>query len=108
MRWSRGYIITARAAVAGAALAGYMLALALASSPHLHDLFHHDAEQRQHVCLATTLHAGHGDPVAAVVIAAKPAATPQADVAPRDAEIAGSFYLRCRLLKHGPPDLLLS
>jgi len=99
----RRYGARVRAALFGAALAGYVLAVGLASSPQLHDLFHHDAEQRQHVCLATTLHTGQAAPTAVVVLAVEPAAAPATKVAPTDVESAESFFLRCRLLEHGPP-----
>ncbi|MBI5505045.1 MAG: hypothetical protein HY899_09590 [Deltaproteobacteria bacterium] len=108
MRWGHGYVTTARAALLGAVLAGYVLGLALASSPQLHDFFHHDAEQSQHVCLATTLHAGQSEPVLGVVDAVEPVATPIAKFPPCEAGNTGSFFLRCRLLRHGPPDLLPS
>lgn len=108
MRLYPGYMATVRTALVGAVLAGYLLALALASSPELHDAFHHDASQSNHACLATILHAGQSEPVVVVVMAAEPAAAPIAKVLLGDEEIAESCILRCRLQQRGPPILLLS
>lgn len=107
MRWRSRHLAASRAVLIGVVLAGYMLASALAGSPQLHDFLHHDADQSQHVCLATTLHAGAFEPIVAV-IAAERAVTPVAKIEAPDLEAVPSFFLRCRLLRHGPPEPLLS
>ena len=44
-----------RLALVGAVLAGFVLALALAASPELHERLHHAAGHEEHQCLATLI-----------------------------------------------------
>jgi len=103
-----GFLSRARTALVGAVIAGYVLALALATSPQLHDLCHHDARQREHVCLATILHSGGSEPVAVAVVAVAALPALIAKVPLPSVQDTESFFLRCRLLRHGPPAFLLS
>lgn len=93
----------ARLALAGAVLAGLLLAVALAASPELHERLHHDGDEQEHVCLATTLQAGgFGDVLVALMVVA-----PMAEIIATEplhaAEKAESFFLSCRVLEHAPP-----
>ena len=97
-----------RLAMAGALVAGLLLALALTASPQLHELLHHGGGASEHVCLVTTLQAGGFEGVLVVVMAVGPMAE-VVTVAPRRAvEKAASFFLSCRVLEHAPPHGLLS
>jgi hypothetical protein len=103
-----GYLATARFALVGAVAAGVLLALALATSPELHQLVHPDGGQPAHSCLATTLQAGAYEAVIVVVVAIQLAAASVTRVPLRDVGKVESFFLSCRLLGHGPPRVLLS
>jgi hypothetical protein len=92
----------------GAVLAGFLLALGLAASPGLHEFIHHDGGRAHHECLATTLQANGCDDALLVVMVVLPLAQPDADAPPREAELAKSFFLSCRVLEHAPPQSLLS
>lgn len=106
MSVNSSYRTTARCALVGAVAAGFLLALALATSPQLHQLVHPDGGQPAHSCLAKTLQAGTYEAV--VVVAIQLAAASVTRVPLRDAGKVESFFLSCRLLEHGPPRVLLS
>jgi hypothetical protein len=103
-----GYLAHARLALVGTVAAGFLLALALATSPQLHQLVHPDSGQPCHGCLATTLQAGAYEAIIVVVVAIQLAAASITRVLLRDAGMVESFFLSCRLLAHGPPRVLLS
>jgi hypothetical protein len=93
----------ARIALFGAVLAGIILALVLASSPHLHALVHPDAGDPEHSCLVTTIHskgceAAPGGPQVFAFRAALFATIP-----PREAHDVEALFLSCRVLEHAPP-----
>jgi hypothetical protein len=94
-----------RLVLIGAVVAGLLLALALAASPQLHELLHHDGEDQEHVCLATILQAGGFEEVLVVIMAVEPMTEVIATAPLRDVEEAGSFFLSCRVLEHAPPFL---
>ena len=98
----------ARLALVGAVVAGLLLAAAFAASPQLHAWLHHDGDQPEHVCLATTLQASGIEEVLIVIMAVEPMAEIVATTPLRDAEVADSFFLSCRVLEHAPPHGLLS
>ena len=102
-----GYRAIARCALVAAVAIGFLLALTLATSPELHQLVHPDGGQPAHSCLATTLQSGAYEAVIVVVVAIQLAAV-AVTRAPRSDVGVESFFLRCRLLEHGPPRVLLS
>jgi ABC-type sulfate transport system permease component len=108
MRTRSGYLVTARVVLVGAVAAGFLLALALATSPQLHQFVHPDSNQPAHSCLATTLQAGAYRAVIVVVVAIQLAAVSVTRVPLRNLGLVESFFLSCRLLEHGPPRVLLS
>jgi len=97
---------TARCALVGAIVAGFVLALALATSPRLHQLVHPDSDQPVHSCLVMTLQACVSGAV--IVVATQLPAASVTSVTLRDVGKIESFFLSCRLLEHGPPRILLS
>ena len=101
------YLVTARVLLVGAVTAGFLLALALATSPQLHQFVHPDSDQPAHSCLATTLQAGAYEAVIVVVVAIQLAGS-VTRVPLRNLGPVESFFLSCRLLEHGPPRALLS
>jgi hypothetical protein len=103
-----GYLARARLVLVGAVAAGFLLALALATSPQLHQLVHPDRCQPCHGCLATTLQAGAYEAVIVVVVAVQLAAISVTRVPLRDVGMVESFFLSCRLLELGPPRSRLS
>ena len=76
---------------------------AMAASPELHDLLHHDSGDHEHVCLATLITAGACDAPAPGAICIEPAALLLADAAPRDRTRADNFFLLGAVLEHAPP-----
>ena len=99
----------AHLALAGAVVAGVLLALVVAASPQLHELLHHlGGSDSEHACLVATLQAGGLDGVLLVVMAVAPMLEIVAPAAPRDVAGAASFFLTCRVLEHAPPRGLLS
>ena len=86
MRARSGSLAIARFALVGAAVAGFMLALALATSPQLHRLVHPDSDQPAHSCIATTLQTGAYEAVIIVLaiqlVAASLARIPLPDLGP--------------------------
>lgn len=92
-----------RLALLGAVMAGLLLALALAASPQLHELLHHDGDRQEHVCLATILQAGGFEDVLVVIMAVEPMTEVIATAPLCDVEEAESFFLSCRVLEHAPP-----
>jgi hypothetical protein len=108
MHWRARYAAFVRRALLGTAAAGLLLTLAAAASPQLHHLVHHGADRRDHVCLATALHAGQYETVVTAVVARAAAAPTAAPPPLRHVGRAESFFLVCRLLEHGPPLLLPS
>ena len=102
------YRAHARVVLVGAVVAGFLLALALATSPQLHQLVHPDGGQPFHSCLATTLQAGAYEAVIVVVVATQLAVASVTRAPLRDVGMVESFFLSCRLLEHGPPRVLLS
>ena len=107
MRARPGYLAIARCALVSIAAAGFLLALALATSPQLHRLVHPDSDQPAHSCLATTLQTGAYEAII-IVVAIQLVAASLPRVPLRDLGPVESFFLSCRLLEHGPPRVLLS
>ena len=103
MHWKARHAASVRRALVAAAAAGFLLTLALAASPQLHQLVHPGAEQPNHVCLATALQAGEYEAVAVAAVALGVAALASTPLPLRDVGKAESFFLSCRLLEHGPP-----
>lgn len=91
-----------RLALVGAVLAGFVLALALAASPELHEWIHHDADQREHQCLATTIGGGCEDGPAAPTLA-NFVAVLFATVPEDHSRAAESQFLSCCVFEHAPP-----
>ena len=93
----------ARLALVGTLLVGFVLALALAASPELHHRTHHDADQQEHQCLATTI-GGGGCEDAGVAPTFAAFVAMLFEVAPPDySHAVGSLFLSCRVLEHAPP-----
>ncbi len=87
----------------GAVLAGFVLALALAALPELHERIHHDADQEDHQCLATTIGNGgcENAPAPPAVTAFLPVLL---EIAPKDcACVVEALFLSCSVLEHAPP-----
>lgn len=84
--------------------ASYLLVLALAASPALHQWLHDDAEEADHQCAAVTAIQGQLDrPVVQPVVTASPT---QFWIEPRAALYAvktASLFLLVRGLEHAPP-----
>lgn len=100
----------ARFALVSAVLTGFLLALALAASPQLHELAHDaDHSEQHHECLATVLSEGGLDTVLviATLVQTLPEPRPVA-IAVQDLHPVQSFFLSCRVLEHAPPQSLLS
>ena len=94
-----------RVALFSAALAGFILAFALAASPGLHEWAHQDSGGEQHQCLATALHAGACSDVAPEPVAIA-FASDSNEAAPEDGlRAAPSLFLSCRILEHAPPSV---
>jgi hypothetical protein len=82
-----------------------LVVVALAASPHLHQLFHHDADHSSHECVVTLMISGgsDGSPAHQILEAGiiLPAAfnfsleTPSLDVAP--------LFLTAHVFEHAPP-----
>ena len=91
-----------RLALFGAVLAGFVLALALAASPELHERIHRDAAHQEHQCLATTIGGGWEDALIAPALTAFVATL--IEVAPMDgSRVVESLFLSCGVLEHAPP-----
>ena len=91
-----------RLALVGVLLAGFVLALALAASPELHERIHHDADQQEHQCLATTIGGGCEDALVAPTLAGFVAVL--FAVVPEDhSRAAEAQFLSCCVFEHAPP-----
>ena len=92
-----------RLALTGAVLAGFVLALALAASPKLHERIHHDAGEQEHQCLATTIGGGGCEDALVAPMLAGFAAARSANVPKDGSRTVGSLFLSCSVLEHAPP-----
>lgn len=92
-----------RLALVSAVLAGFVLALALAASPELHERIHHDADQEEHQCLATTIGGGGCEDALVAPMLVGFVAVFSATVPAEYSRAAGSLFLSCRVLEHAPP-----
>jgi hypothetical protein len=92
-----------RLALVGAVLAGFLMALALATSSALHERIHHDADQPEHQCLATAIGCGGCvDAPTAPTLTAFVAVL--SEIAPKDrSRVVESPFLSCGVLEHAPP-----
>src|SRR6266540_4027091 len=93
----------ARIALFGALLAGIILALVLAGSPHLHALVHPDAADPDHSCLATTIQGNGCEPASVGPHVAASRAALFAIIPPCKAHDVEALFLSCRVLEHAPP-----
>lgn len=92
-----------RLALVAALLAGFVLALVFAASPELHGRIHHDADQQEHQCLATTIGGGGCEDAPAAPTLAGFIAVLFA-VEPEDhSRAAESQFLSCGVFEHAPP-----
>ena len=94
---------------AGLVVLGHLLlAIALAASPSLHALVHHDADHADHECVVTHLLNGDfsdGIPVAPVSVSA-PCWSDLAETLPHGAhDDVAELWLTNGVLEHGPPML---
>jgi hypothetical protein len=79
-------------------------AMILAVCPELHELIHHDADDKHHDCAVTAILSGGVEHTPIVpVVADAPAPALDSFVVSFDAQPATSFFLSCRILEHAPP-----
>lgn len=93
-----------KAVTAAFALAAYLLALALASSPSLHAAIHHDAGHENHECAVVTLSNEHVVSVTPIIFV--PAKFQVAQIANHECMYSvslGSSFLSSEVLEHAPP-----
>ncbi|MEA3212842.1 MAG: hypothetical protein QOE70_5899 [Chthoniobacter sp.] len=95
---------TLRIALLCAVLVGFVLALALAASPQLHELIHHDDGHGEHQCLAVTLQSGGSDAAAVAPLVTQAFLAELFALVPRgESAWVESLFLSCRVLEHAPP-----
>jgi hypothetical protein len=89
--------------IAAVTLAHFLLGLAMAASPQLHEFIHHDADGIDHVCAATLVATGITEAPPALSI-------PTAQCVPSDTPFAiiepcwvKSLFKSSRVLEHAPP-----
>lgn len=86
-------------------IAHLLIVVALAASPHLHQLFHHDADHGTHECVVTIMISGGSDGTAASQVLEAGTVLPTSfnfspethshDVTP--------LFLSARIFEHAPP-----
>jgi hypothetical protein len=87
-------------------LVGQLLVVAaLVACPHLHQLFHHDADQRDHECAVTVMLSGGSDEVVPplIVIAAPFFGGSGESIAPTVAGEIAPLFLGAHIFEHAPP-----
>ena len=92
-----------RLALVGVVLAGFVLALALAASPELHERLHHDAGHEEHQCLATVIGGGGCEDGPAAPTLASFVAVLFATVPEDHSRAAEAQFLSCCVFEHAPP-----
>jgi hypothetical protein len=83
----------------------FLIISALAASPHLHQLFHHDADRGDHECAVTVMISGgsDGSPVPQVLDAGTPFPT-AFDFSPEIlSQDVAPLFLSAHVFEHAPP-----
>ena len=92
-----------RAGLACLLIAHWLLAMAMAASPDLHERLHSDAGHDDHDCAAKLLAAGSCDAGTEAVVAASPSLALEVDLADRrESQVAASHWFT-GVLEHAPP-----
>ena len=92
-----------RLALTCAVLAGFVLALALAALPELHERIHHTSDHQEHQCLATTIGGGGSVDAPSAPTLASFVAMLFAVVPVDGSRMVESLILGCSVLEHAPP-----
>jgi hypothetical protein len=93
-----------RLALVTLVLAGMLLAVLMSASPDLHRRLHHDADDQQHECLVTVLHAGGCDAAAPAPVLAAVHQVILFTAAPiLHAQWVEPLFLSNCVLEHAPP-----
>jgi hypothetical protein len=104
MTWFRNAKVW-RSAFACLLISSLLIAIGLAASPQLHQLFHHDADHSDHECAITVMASGGSDDSLVPQLLEAGAILPVArDVLPEThlRDIA-PLFLSSHVFEHGPP-----
>lgn len=93
-----------RALVASGLLVAFLLALALAAAPQLHESFHRDATLPQHECAVTLLATGRCESTTAPIVFVVPRTVVLFEKIPALHPLASpAFFPGAALFEHAPP-----